>query len=140
MALIPFIDVTPSYYETQLQTGYGMVLYKASPMQAGEGILNWIPYLSRIGPTLMNAFRAVAPSVKEVATDALRGAATAAINSGSDLLQNAVEDSSTLESVPQLSEAAINAIDTVKRKTLASVGSPQKRRKVTRRQARTVLD
>ena len=144
MALVPFIDNDVELFINQLQTGHGIAIYRASPMQAGDGILSWLPFLSRLGPRLMTAARSVIPAARDVAVDALKGAATAAVTSGAELLQDAVADSSTLQANPALSTAAHDIVRQVEKRTLKSVGEPtyvQRRRfKVTRRTAPTVLD
>lgn len=140
MALIPFDGESVQLYERQLQIGHGIAMYKGSKLQSGEGLFNWVPFLSRIGPTFMGAVRSLLPAVRTVATDALKGAATAAVNSSSGILADTVNELPTLQEVPGLSDAAHNVIERVQKRALNSIGQPQQRKRITRQAARTVLD
>lgn len=140
MALIPFNGDSVQLYEQQLQYGHGIAMYKGSMLQSGEGIFNWLPFLSRIGPSFMGAVRSLIPAAKTVASDALKGAATAAVTLGTNMLNDAINDSPTLQEVPGLTEAASNIIEKVQKRAIDAVGQPQRRKRITRRLAPTVLD
>lgn len=144
MALVPYLGSDIELFINQLQTGHGIAMYRASPLQAGDGFLNWMPFLSRLGPRFLSAAKSVLPAAREIATDALKGAASAAISSGADQLRNVVSNSSTLQTSPDMSNAANNLIERVEKRTLNTIGDPtyvkKRRYKVTRRAAPTVLD
>lgn len=144
MELVPYLGSDVDFFVTQLQTGHGIALYRASPLQSGDGFLNWMPFLSKLGPRFMSAARSVLPAAREIASDALKGAATAAVASGADHLRNAVSNSSTLQSAPHLSDVANNLIERAEKRTIDTIGDPtyvkRRRHRVTRRAAPTVLD
>lgn len=147
MALVPFLGTDVDSFVNQLQSGHGIAVYRASPMQAGDGLFNWLPFLSRLGPRMISAARMVLPAVgsaaKEVAVDALKGAANAAVNSGADILTDAVNDSSTLQQIPSLSVAATNLVSKARKRAVNTIGEPnyaKKRRvKVVRRTAQDIF-
>src|SRR5271165_4479464 len=104
MALVPFPSTDVDLFLNLLQTGHGIAIYKASPLQAGDGLFNWFPFLSRFGPTLASAARSFLPALgnaaKEVASDAAKGAAIAAVHSGSDLIRTGISNSSSIQNIP----------------------------------------